>query len=542
MDDIPPLHRPPRWYWSSCPPVNRHHRPRFSTIHRMGDDAAHHVGAGRRAAAAVVKTGPLVSEREAVTLRFVRAHTSIPVPEVYDCWRDVDSGAADPDGPAVAVAAHRHGKGQDEDQGAETAITHDGAGRSNGSDHGDGASCCSAGSSSSSLGPGAGLAPTGDYCIHMEYIEGDVLADVYDTLSDADKDAIADQLRGIVGQLRALPRARRIMAVDGRPARDPMFHGRRKRMQRNNNKVGMRDAEHHLQQQQYPVGSGGLVLGGVNVAVDANGMDIVDGYLYAGPGEDGTNDDDGEDSDGGLFSSSGDECETLTNHQQVYDCERDFRQDFAFWFLRRQNCHSAADLEAILDGLLRRVGDGNHSSSNSNSNNDTNSPTRAKTATTENNNNNNNNNNNHPYTTTALPTTPPPTASARRTQKQPQHPSAFPFTHGNLTPRNVLVRGDRVVAVLDWSQAGYYPAYWEYAKMRSCDAEAGVDGATGEPALVDAGFVRDGMPERLLGPDGDSDNDDDDEGVEEGAGRVGARLAAYRVAAEAFGAAYREIY
>lgn len=38
------------------------------------------------------------------------------------------------------------------------------------------------------------------------------------------------------------------------------------------------------------------------------------------------------------------------------------------------------------------------------------------------------------------------------------------FTHGDLVPRNILVRDGRVVAIVDWEMAGYYPAYWEYVK------------------------------------------------------------------------------
>ena len=38
------------------------------------------------------------------------------------------------------------------------------------------------------------------------------------------------------------------------------------------------------------------------------------------------------------------------------------------------------------------------------------------------------------------------------------------LTHGDLAPRNILVRDGKVVALLDWEYAGYYPSYWEYAK------------------------------------------------------------------------------
>jgi aminoglycoside phosphotransferase len=36
------------------------------------------------------------------------------------------------------------------------------------------------------------------------------------------------------------------------------------------------------------------------------------------------------------------------------------------------------------------------------------------------------------------------------------------FTHGDLNPFNILVRGDQVVGIIDWEFAGWYPTYWEY--------------------------------------------------------------------------------
>jgi len=36
------------------------------------------------------------------------------------------------------------------------------------------------------------------------------------------------------------------------------------------------------------------------------------------------------------------------------------------------------------------------------------------------------------------------------------------FTHGDLNPTNILVRGNRVVGIIDWEHAGWLPYYWEY--------------------------------------------------------------------------------
>ncbi|KAK6856449.1 hypothetical protein PG995_006636 [Apiospora arundinis] len=39
---------------------------------------------------------------------------------------------------------------------------------------------------------------------------------------------------------------------------------------------------------------------------------------------------------------------------------------------------------------------------------------------------------------------------------------ALVFTHGDLNPSNIFVRGDEVVGIIDWETAGWYPDYWEY--------------------------------------------------------------------------------
>ena len=38
------------------------------------------------------------------------------------------------------------------------------------------------------------------------------------------------------------------------------------------------------------------------------------------------------------------------------------------------------------------------------------------------------------------------------------------LTHGDLVPRNILVKNGRIVGIIDWEMAGFYPEYWEYAK------------------------------------------------------------------------------
>ena len=41
------------------------------------------------------------------------------------------------------------------------------------------------------------------------------------------------------------------------------------------------------------------------------------------------------------------------------------------------------------------------------------------------------------------------------------------LTHGDLRPANIIITAKspaRVVAIVDWEQAGWYPDYWEYCK------------------------------------------------------------------------------
>jgi aminoglycoside phosphotransferase (APT) family kinase protein len=38
------------------------------------------------------------------------------------------------------------------------------------------------------------------------------------------------------------------------------------------------------------------------------------------------------------------------------------------------------------------------------------------------------------------------------------------FTHADLSHRNVLMKDGKIVGIVDWETAGWYPEYWEYAK------------------------------------------------------------------------------
>jgi len=38
------------------------------------------------------------------------------------------------------------------------------------------------------------------------------------------------------------------------------------------------------------------------------------------------------------------------------------------------------------------------------------------------------------------------------------------FTHGDISPRNILIENGHIICILDWECAGFYPEYWEYIK------------------------------------------------------------------------------
>lgn len=73
---------------------------------------------------------------------------------------------------------------------------------------------------------------------------------------------------------------------------------------------------------------------------------------------------------------------------------------------------------------------------------------------------------------------PGPTRKAIRFIEAMEHMSTdrrMILTHGNLSPENVWVdETGEVTAVMDWSQAGYAPVFWEYIKACLGDEESGV--------------------------------------------------------------------
>ncbi|KAF7793931.1 hypothetical protein EIP86_005053 [Pleurotus ostreatoroseus] len=40
------------------------------------------------------------------------------------------------------------------------------------------------------------------------------------------------------------------------------------------------------------------------------------------------------------------------------------------------------------------------------------------------------------------------------------------LVHGDIYPRNILVNGSTITSIIDWEYAGFYPDFWEYARMQ----------------------------------------------------------------------------
>lgn len=62
----------------------------------------------------------------------------------------------------------------------------------------------------------------------------------------------------------------------------------------------------------------------------------------------------------------------------------------------------------------------------------------------------------------AVPVSPEALAALRRRMPECE---PFTFTHGDLHTKNIIVQDDKVVGLIDWETAGYYPVWWEHAKF-----------------------------------------------------------------------------
>ncbi|KAH8824013.1 hypothetical protein DL96DRAFT_1616099 [Flagelloscypha sp. PMI_526] len=59
--------------------------------------------------------------------------------------------------------------------------------------------------------------------------------------------------------------------------------------------------------------------------------------------------------------------------------------------------------------------------------------------------------------------------------------AAIVFTPGDLHPGNIIVQGSTITEVIDWHTGGFYPSYWDYARMHHpCFASVGWDHILGK--------------------------------------------------------------
>ncbi|KAJ8469301.1 hypothetical protein ONZ51_g9077 [Trametes cubensis] len=77
---------------------------------------------------------------------------------------------------------------------------------------------------------------------------------------------------------------------------------------------------------------------------------------------------------------------------------------------------------------------------------------------------------------------------------------AIVFTHGDIAPRNIMVEGDTVVALLDWQQAGWHAEHWEFIKAKWCPPDLH-SAAELWDSMVEQLFDKDYTPEWLLDRD-----------------------------------------
>lgn len=62
-----------------------------------------------------------------------------------------------------------------------------------------------------------------------------------------------------------------------------------------------------------------------------------------------------------------------------------------------------------------------------------------------------------------LKATPTPIRNAIARQLVPNH--RIVFSHGDLVMHNIIVKGSKIMGLIDWEYAGWYPEYWEYVKF-----------------------------------------------------------------------------
>ncbi|KAJ7494831.1 kinase-like domain-containing protein [Mycena galericulata] len=93
----------------------------------------------------------------------------------------------------------------------------------------------------------------------------------------------------------------------------------------------------------------------------------------------------------------------------------------------------------------------------------------------------------------------PPDPFFDETRKLMRDTHRIVFTHGDFAPRNILVRGDEVVGLVDWEHSGWYPEHWEYCKAHFApDLQCGESWIRALDEIMPYGYQEDLRVEKRL--------------------------------------------
>jgi serine/threonine protein kinase len=67
------------------------------------------------------------------------------------------------------------------------------------------------------------------------------------------------------------------------------------------------------------------------------------------------------------------------------------------------------------------------------------------------------------FVTDLVKSTPKAIKEALQSQLRTDH--RIVFAHGDLSQHNILIKDKRIVGLIDWEHAGWYPEYWDYVKF-----------------------------------------------------------------------------
>ncbi|KIP05058.1 hypothetical protein PHLGIDRAFT_19808 [Phlebiopsis gigantea 11061_1 CR5-6] len=72
------------------------------------------------------------------------------------------------------------------------------------------------------------------------------------------------------------------------------------------------------------------------------------------------------------------------------------------------------------------------------------------------------------------------------------------FTHGDFTPRNIMVDGDRVTGIIDWEDSGWLPEHWEVVKALYYPGVAPAEWRQAIECVVPGDYTQDWLTDRRI--------------------------------------------